>query len=150
MPSEYTHLHGDKVGEATTTDVKTVGESAAIEDIVVPIERYRIKRGPVMCGSIPVGIISRSNLMHAMVSKAGAAPDVIKSKDDAGIREQLLEEINNERYAPVALPDVVVHFGVVDLWGVLVDERQREALEVVAENIPGVKAVKATWSGSNR
>jgi osmotically-inducible protein OsmY len=31
---------------------------------------------------------------------------------------------------------------VVELWGVIVDERQREALKVAAENIPGVKAVK--------
>jgi osmotically-inducible protein OsmY len=31
---------------------------------------------------------------------------------------------------------------VVDLWGVIVDERQRNALKVAAENIPGVKAVK--------
>jgi osmotically-inducible protein OsmY len=35
----------------------------------------------------------------------------------------------------------VVHDGVVELWGVIVDERQREALKVAAENIPGVKAV---------
>jgi hypothetical protein len=50
--------------------------------------------------------------------------------------------MNKERWAPVALTNVVVHDGVVELWGVLVDERQREALKVVAENIPGVKAVK--------
>jgi hypothetical protein len=28
------------------------------------------------------------------------------------------------------------------LWGVIADERQRAALKVAAENIPGVKAVK--------
>jgi hypothetical protein len=30
----------------------------------------------------------------------------------------------------------------VELWGVIIDERQREALKVAAENIPGVRAVK--------
>ena len=125
-----------------TTDLKTVDENAAVEDIVELMEKYRIKRVPVMSGSILVGIITRSNLMHAMVSMARVAPDLIKSKDDAGIRDQLLEEMNKERWAPVALTNVVVHDGVVELWGVLVDERQREALKVVAENIPGVKAVK--------
>ena len=29
-----------------------------------------------------------------------------------------------------------------ELWGAIVDERQREALKVAAENIPGVKEVK--------
>ena len=36
----------------------------------------------------------------------------------------------------------MVHDGVVELWGMIVDERQRAALKVAAENIPGVKAVK--------
>jgi osmotically-inducible protein OsmY len=31
---------------------------------------------------------------------------------------------------------------VVELWGVIIDERQRQALKVAAENIPGVKSVK--------
>ena len=42
----------------------------------------------------------------------------------------------------MATTNVVVHDGVVELWGVIIDERQREALKVAAENIPGVKAVK--------
>ena len=57
---------------------------------------HRINRMPVMSGSILVGIITRSNLMHAMVSMARVAPDLIKSKEDAGVRDQLLEEMNRE------------------------------------------------------
>ena len=142
IATEYTHSHGNRVGEVMTTDIKTVDENAAIEDIVELMEKYRIKRVPVMSGSILVGIVTRSNLMHAMVSMARVAPDLITSKDDAGIREQLLAEMQKEHWAPVALTNVVVHDGVVELWGVLVDERQRAALKIVAENIPGVKAVK--------
>jgi osmotically-inducible protein OsmY len=43
--------------------------------------------------------------------------------------------------------NVVVREGVVELWGMIVDDRQREALVVAAENIPGVKQVKdhLTW-----
>jgi osmotically-inducible protein OsmY len=38
--------------------------------------------------------------------------------------------------------NVIVRNGVVELWGMIIDERQRDALKVAAENIPGVKAVK--------
>jgi osmotically-inducible protein OsmY len=38
--------------------------------------------------------------------------------------------------------NIVVRDGIVELWGTIFDERQREALKVAAENIPGVKAVK--------
>jgi CBS domain-containing protein len=139
IASEYSHSHGSKVSEVMTIDVQTVDELASLEDIVELMERRRIKRVPVVCGGQLVGIVTRSNLMHAMVSLARVAQPV--AKDDAAIRERLLAEMQKERWAPVATANVVVHDGVVELWGVIVDERQREALKVAAENIPGVKAV---------
>jgi CBS domain-containing protein len=140
IASEYTHTHGSKVGEVMTTDLHTVDENAGLEDIVELMEQYRIKRVPVMCGEQMVGIVTRSNLMHAMVSMARVAPAA--AKDDGAIREQLLAELKKEQWAPVAMTNVVVRDGVVELWGAIIDDRQREALKVAAENIPGVKAVK--------
>ncbi len=140
MAAEYTHSHGNRVSEAMTTEVQTVNDVTPIEDIVELMERRRIKRVPVLCGGEVVGIVTRSNLMHAMVSLARKAPP--QSSDDATIREQLLWEMAKEKWAPAAMTNVVVHDGVVELWGVIVDERQRVALKVVAENIPGVTAVK--------
>ena len=54
----------------------------------------------------------------------------------------MLAEFKKQQWAPVASTDVVVHDGVVDLWGMIIDERQRNALKVAAENIPGVTGVK--------
>jgi CBS domain-containing protein len=140
IASEYTHTHGSKVGEVMTTELHTVDENAGLEDIVELMERYRIKRVPVMCGQELVGIVTRSNLMHAMVSMARVTPAADKS--DGAIREHLLAELKKEQWAPVAMTNVVVRDGVVELWGAIVDERQRAALKIAAENIPGVKAVK--------
>ncbi|MGA9001461.1 MAG: BON domain-containing protein, partial [Pseudolabrys sp.] len=50
--------------------------------------------------------------------------------------------MQKEKWAPTAMTNVVVRGGVVELWGTIFDERQREALKVAAENIPGVQAVK--------
>jgi hypothetical protein len=77
--------------------------------------------------------------MHAMVSMARVAQPA--AKDDATIREKLLAEFQKEIWAPVTMTNVVVVDGVVELWGVIVDERQRQAMKVAAENISGVKAV---------
>jgi CBS domain-containing protein len=139
IAAEYSHSHGNKVAEVMTTDVQTVEQDTALEDIVELMERRRIKRVPVVCGGQVVGIITRSNLMHAMVSLARVAQPA--AKDDATIRERLLAEMQKELWAPAAMTNVVVRDGVVELWGVIVDERQRQALKVAAENIPGVKAV---------
>jgi CBS-domain-containing membrane protein len=123
-----------------TPEVKTIGEETPLEDIVQMMEKHRIKRMPVMRGDKVVGIVTRSNLMHAMVSLARVAPAA--PKGDTVIRDQLLAEIQKQEWAPVATANVVVRDGVVELWGMIVDERQRDALKVAAENIPGVKAVK--------
>jgi len=140
IAAEYSHSHGSKVSEVMTKEVQTVDEATALEDIVDLMERHRIKRVPVLCGGQVVGIITRSNLMHAMVSLARVAQPA--ATGDAAIRDQLLAEMQKEKWAPAASANVVVHDGVVELWGVIIDERQREALKVAAENIPGVKAVK--------
>jgi CBS domain-containing protein len=140
IAAEYTHSHGSKVSEVMTSELYTVGENTSLEDIVELMERRRIKRVPVLRGNKVVGIVTRSNLMHAMVSLARTEPKA--AKDDAGIREILLAEMQKEVWAPAAMTNVVVHDGVVELWGVIIDDRQREALKVTAENIPGVKAVK--------
>ena len=140
IAAEYSHSHGSKVSEVMTKEVQTVDEATALEDIVDLMEHRRIKRVPVLCGGQVVGIITRSNLMHAMVSLARVAQPA--ATGDAAIRDQLLAEMQKEKWAPAASANVVVHDGVVELWGVIIDERQREALKVAAENIPGVKAVK--------
>src|SRR3974390_111508 len=91
MAEEYSHSHGNKVAEGMTTDVQTVEQDTALEDIVELMERKRIKRVPVTCGGQMVGIITRSNLMHAMVSLARKAEPV--ATDDTSIREHLMDEI---------------------------------------------------------
>jgi osmotically-inducible protein OsmY len=51
-------------------------------------------------------------------------------------------ELQKQPWAPLAAIDVVVVDGVVKLSGAILDERQRGALRVAAENIPGVKQVE--------
>ena len=140
IASEYTQSHGSKVAEVMTSDVRTVGEDTDLEKIVELMEKHRIKRVPVIRDDRIVGIVTRSNLMHAMVSMARSTPPGPQSDDV--IREQLLAELKKQEWAPISMTNVVVRDGIVELWGAIIDERQRTALKVAAENVPGVKAVK--------
>ena len=74
LAAEYTHTHGSKVSEVMTTKVHTVSEDTPLEKIVEMMEKYRIKRVPVLRGNKVVGIVTRANLMHAMVSLARGEP----------------------------------------------------------------------------
>jgi len=145
LAAQYTHTHGSKVSEVMTTKVHAITEDTPLEKIVELMERYRIKRVPVLRRKKVVGIVTRANLMHAMVSLARGGSKATTS--DAAIRQKLLAELKSEKWALASMINVVVHEGVVELWGMIVDDRQREALVVAAENIPGVRDVKdhLTW-----
>ena len=140
LATEYVHASGRKVDEVMTPDVRTVSEDETLEKVVHLMERHRIKRLPVVRGDKVVGIVTRQNLMRALASLALAEHPV--AADDAAIRERLLAELKKQSWAPVGLIDVVVKDGVVKLSGALTDERERQAIRIAAENIPGVKKVE--------
>ena len=137
LADEYVRASGRKVEEVMTRDPVTITEDTTLDKVVQLMEQHRIKRLPVVRDNRLVGIVSRANIMHALVSFARATKP--PSAGDAAIREQILAECKRQSWAPI--PSVIVCDGVVELWGTLTDERERQALIVVAENVPGVKAV---------
>jgi CBS-domain-containing membrane protein len=139
LADEYTHSHGRKVSEIMTADPLTVTEETSLEEVVKLMEKRQIKRLPVVRGEEVVGIVSRANLVHALEGMAREVKPVAAGDQD--IRDRLLAELAKQPWAPVALIDVIVKDGIVDLWGTITDERERQAIIVAAENVPGVKRV---------
>jgi CBS domain-containing protein len=143
LAAEYVQSSGRKVGEIMTPEPKTITPETPLDEAVSLMERHPVKRLPVVVDGKLVGIVSRANLLHALatVAREVKAP----AGDDATIRERILAECAKQRWAPHV--NVIVRDGVVGLWGVITDERERQAFIVAAENVPGVKAVHdhLTW-----
>src|SRR5215472_2601037 len=148
LAQEYVHTHGRKVGEVMTERVMTVTPQTSLADLVALMETKHVKRVPVVDQGRLVGIVSRADVMAALVGlfsekRAGSATD-------AEIRDQVLAEIDRQPWGPRGSVDVIVTNGVVVLKGTIPDERKRAALCVAAENVPGVKAVhdRLVWVDS--
>jgi CBS domain-containing protein len=140
LADEYVQLSGRKVGDVMTHEVQTVPPDTPLEQAVRLMERRNIKRVPVVDGGKVVGIVTRANLLHAV---ANFAPEIAPlSAEDAAIRGRLLAALKDQSWAPATPIDVSVKKGVVQFSGVITDERQRQALRVAAENVPGVKGVE--------
>jgi BON domain/CBS domain len=107
--------------------------------VVRLMEKRRVKRLPVVRGNDVVGIVSRANLVHALAGLSREAKPTAAS--DQAIRDRIVAELAGQSWAPMALINVIVRGGVVELWGAITDERERAAIMVAAENAPGVKAV---------
>lgn len=140
LADEYVRLSGRKVGDVMTREVRTVSPDAPLEEVVRLMERHNIKRVPVVDNGKVVGIVTRANLLHAVAAFAHEIAPL--SADDKAIRDRLLAALKDQPWTPATAIEVIVRNGVVALSGVITDERQRRALRVAAENIPGVKAVE--------
>jgi CBS domain-containing protein len=139
LADEYVHTHGRKVEEVMSRNPYTVSEDARLDEVVGTMERRRIKRVPVLREGKLVGIITRANLLHALASSARNIPAV--TKDDTEIRERILAEMNKLSWRPRGV-SVLVRDGTVDLSGTIMDERERGAIRVLVENVPGVRAIR--------
>jgi CBS domain-containing protein len=138
LATEYVQTSGQKVAQVMTPEPKTITPETPLDEVVRLMERHRIKRLPVVQDGKLVGIVSRANLLHALASVAREVK--APAGDDATIRERIMAECAKQPWAPHV--NVVVRDGVVELWGVITDERERQAFTVVSENVPGVKAVR--------
>jgi len=144
LAGDYTDAHARKVGEVMTKTVVTVTRRTTLPEIVRLMETHRINRVPVVERGRPVGIVSRANLVRALLPslKRQAASGGKRKLNAAQIREQILAEISKEPWGPRFSVDVTVKRGIAELHGTITDERERNALKIVAENAPGVKAVR--------
>ena len=137
LARDYVHASGRKVEEVMTTDPVTVVEDDPLDAVVELMERRHIKRVPVIRNGRMVGIVSRANLMHGLASLTHGTATA--AGGDGAIRDSILEALSKQSWAP--LINVVVKNGEVSLWGAVMDDRERQACCVAAENVDGVKAV---------
>jgi predicted transcriptional regulator len=108
-----------------------------LQDIATLLEKHRIKRVPVMRAGKVVGIVSRANLLQALVAQSRPpAPQA----DDRALREAVMEALQATG-ARTLYVNVVVSEGVVHLWGMAHSEEEKNAMCVAAESVTGTKQV---------
>jgi CBS domain-containing protein len=138
LAEEYIHASGRKVHEVMSTAVYTAKEETSLPEIARLMEDQGIKRVPVLRGGELVGIVTRADLLRAVISLDNPPA----SGDDAEIHKRLLAALGKQPWAvPLSMFRFTVKEGAVEFSGVVRDERQRQALRVAAENVPGVKAI---------
>lgn len=136
--ADFVRERGRKVGEVMNAAPITVAEDATLEEVAAIMEKNDIKRVPVMRDGKLVGIVTRTNLVQAVLDLAREVPD--PTADDDHIRNRIHASIEKNDWKPLGL-SVVVRDGIVHLSGIITDERSRQATVVAAENVSGVRKV---------
>jgi CBS domain-containing protein len=138
--ADFTHAHGRRVSDVMTKDVVTAGAETPLEELVALMEQNHIKRVPVTENGIVAGVVSRADLLRALItSSEDAAPSV--PTDDRSVRQAIADALGKTGWAPVSTLGVEVKDGVAELSGVITTDAERRAICVLAENTPGVTRV---------
>ncbi|HZO02163.1 MAG TPA: CBS domain-containing protein [Burkholderiales bacterium] len=139
-PEEYVKSHARYARDIMTRDVATVAPDTPLAAIATMLERRRIRRVPVLEEGQLVGIVSRSDLVRALVSAKRAGVPADLATDDA-IRALLLTELRRQAWWRKDFAQVTVEDGVVTFAGIIGSENERLAARVAAETVPGVRRV---------
>ena len=137
--ADFTRTHGRRVRDVMTVDVVTVPADASLEAVVEQMEQHRIKRLPVTQDHHVVGVVSRADLLRALVVAERREPPM--ATDDRSIRAAILDALDQQSWAPLTTLNVTVADRVVDIWGTISSQDERRAISVIAENTPGVAQV---------
>jgi len=144
IADEYVRSHGRSVDEVMTSEVRTVLPGSMINEAVDMMEKYGIKRLPVVSKGKVVGIVCRSDLLRALIR---LLPSKAAPAKDEEIEDAIAAELSQQSWSRNGFINVKVINGVAELSGSIFDERERLAAKVAAENVPGVKYVsdQITW-----
>jgi len=137
---EFVKSHARKAADVMTRPVISVQPDTPLGDIASLLEKHRIKRVPVVNNGKIVGIVSRANLIQALVS-LGHAKTSDASVDDLTLHSAILEQLRSKPWADPAKVNVVVNNGTVELWGIVDSETEKNAIRVAVEVTPGVRQV---------
>ena len=136
---DYARSHGRRVHEIMTRGVISVDAGADLSEAIELMLERRVRRLLVVRGSEPLGVLSRSDLVRALLT---SLPPEASGRSDAEIEAAIGAELERQSWAPAHSLRVVVEDGTATLEGAIPDESLREGLRVLVENVAGVKAVR--------
>ncbi|WP_341486409.1 CBS domain-containing protein [Pararhizobium sp. A13] len=147
MPAEerasaYVKRSSWRVGDAMTSNLVTIDEDASLTRVAQLMQERGIKRIPVTRAGELVGIVSRADLLQAILV---AKPDQTAAGDEAiqlSIAVRLAENTGLEGLDV----KVTVADGMVHLWGNVETPECRRAARIVAESVRGVRGVVEHFS----
>jgi hypothetical protein len=122
-----------------TKEVVTAGPEASLRELVELMEQHGIKRIPIVRDDTLVGIVSRADLLRALLSREPDRP--LRQPTDAALRQAVVDTLEKRPWTSRWPTHVFASGGVVDLWGFVDDAEGRKAYGVAAENVPGVRRV---------
>jgi CBS domain-containing protein len=139
LAREFVKSHSRKAADVMTRPVITVDPNTPLAELASLLEKHRIKRVPVVKDEKIVGIVSRANLVQALVT-LGTGVEPSASANDSVLRDNLLDQLRSKAWWRNSI-NITVKDGNVELWGFVDSQAAKDAIRVAVEVTPGVRQV---------
>jgi CBS domain-containing protein len=137
LSADYIKIHSWCVGDVMTEHAVTVEEAMPVGQIAAIMRSSDVKRLPVLRDGKMVGIVSRADILRAIL----AAGREEGAPGDEAIRRAIASRLRDDLKFDPGLVWVTVANGNVHLWGRVASEADRRAAHLAAESVSGVGGV---------
>jgi CBS domain-containing protein len=137
----YARTHGLTAADVMTRDLVSVEPTATAAHCAHVMEERRVKRLPVVVDGRLAGVVSRADLLRALLEPPARIGAGTQSRDER-IRAALRTEMRNQPWADSIYIFADVKDGVVTLHGFVRSDSIRRGLRVLAGRIEGVERVE--------
>jgi CBS domain-containing protein len=145
--SAVTSNHSRPVTEVMTEKVITADENMPLAEVAKLMSTQRVKRVPITRGKSVVGVVSRVDLLKALLSRRPAAA-VFPAKTSPAplstaevLQSAVTAALSGHSWSVARRSDVVVNDGIAHLWGTVPSAAVLEAYREAAAKVPGIKSV---------
>lgn len=131
LASDYVKTHGRTARDVMSHPPVVVEESVELAEIARLLESRRIKRVPVVRDGRLVGIVSRADIVRALIA-TGPVFRRPRAVDAEALRKEMMADLQALPFAVAAHVNVIVD-DAVHIWGHVESPEQRRAILLAAE-----------------
>jgi CBS domain-containing protein len=139
LVERFAKAHGKTARDVMTKQLVTVSETETAERIAQLMEQNHIRRVLVVKGNHLVGIVSRADLLRAIL-RGEVTPQ--ETHDDHAIQLALVKAMRAQPWVDTYWVYPSVKAGTVTFHGYARNDTMRQGLAIMAREIPGVTAVQ--------
>jgi CBS domain-containing protein len=139
LVQRFAKAHGATARDVMTPELITVEEDATADTIAELMETRHIRRVMVLRDGRLAGLVSRADLLRAILRPDKPAQTL---QDDKDILRAVIAAMRAQPWTDTFWVYPNVQDGIVTLYGFARSDVMREGLRVLAQDIPGVQSVQ--------
>lgn len=141
LARNFVKTHGTQVSDVMTRKVVCVAADSVLRHVADVLDRHAIKRVPVLEAGKLAGLISRSDLVRAVVHAMATGPTPAPN-DDGAVQKAIIERMDAQPWLLPTLVTPVVTASRIELYGYVASEEQRRAVNLLVSEVAGERRIE--------